>query len=70
MFPAPTTVRMVRCADCNTPVRADRLVAGRYGEKCARDRGLLGSSVDVGQSGPDLFDAADEDDACDGWDRI
>jgi hypothetical protein len=29
-----------------------------YGEGCARQLGLLGDTVDVGQDGPDLFDAA------------
>jgi hypothetical protein len=40
-----------------------------YGRDCAEQLGLLGNAPDVGQAGPDLFDAYAEDDACDGWDR-
>jgi hypothetical protein len=40
-----------------------------FGRDCAVRLGLIGATVDVGQTGPDLFDAADEEDACDGWDR-
>jgi hypothetical protein len=39
------------------------------GRDCATRAGLIGGAPDVGQSGPDLFTAADEDDHCDGWDR-
>ena len=38
-------------------------------EYCAAVLGLTGRTRDVGQVGPDLFDAMDEDDMCDGWDR-
>jgi hypothetical protein len=62
-----------RCARCGHQVRADRVVAGRYGSDCAELLGLTGGTVDVGQDGPDLFDAAGFDldpvDECDGWDR-
>ena len=42
-----------------------------FGRDCAALLGLIGSTVDVGQDGPDLLDQlTDEDmDACDGWDR-
>ena len=40
-----------------------------FGVDCAERLGLLGDTVDVGQDGPDLFDAYAKDDECDGWDR-
>lgn len=49
-----------------------RLVAGAYGEDCAARLGLLTSTPRLRvreQDGPSLFDSADEDDVCDGWDR-
>lgn len=68
MFSQPNTPPMQRCVRCGHPARADRLVQG-FGSDCAARLGLTGGTVDVGQFGPDLFDAADEDDRCDGWDR-
>nr|WP_296075179.1 hypothetical protein [uncultured Actinoplanes sp.] len=67
MDPEP---RRRRCARCGHLVRADRMVKG-FGRDCAAFLGLVGSTVDVGQDGPDLLDQlTDEDeDACDGWDR-
>jgi hypothetical protein len=59
---------MLRCKRCGHLVRAERLVQG-YGSDCAEQLGLLGDSIDVGQDGPDLFDAYAEEDFCDGWDR-
>jgi hypothetical protein len=69
VFPSPSPYEMRRCARCGHQVRADRMVAGRYGSDCAEQLGLLSNAPDVGQDGPDLFDAYAEDDACDGWDR-
>jgi hypothetical protein len=42
-----------------------------FGRDCAALLGLTGTTVDVGQDGPDLLDvlAHDEPDSCDGWDR-
>ena len=41
-----------------------------FGRDCAALLGLIGGTVDVGQTGPDLLDVlADESDGCDGWDR-
>ncbi|GGN99387.1 hypothetical protein GCM10010112_93150 [Actinoplanes lobatus] len=42
-----------------------------YGRNCAAIMGLIGSSVDTGHSGPDLFDLLEiePEDSCDGWDR-
>jgi hypothetical protein len=58
-----------RCRRCGHLTRADRLVRG-YGRDCAELMGLIGDTVDVGQTGPDLFDVLDETgDLCDGWDR-
>lgn len=72
MFPHRAPVARRPCARCSTPTRVDRLVAGAYGEDCAAQLGLITSTprlrVEL-QSGPSLFDAADEDDMCDGWDR-
>jgi hypothetical protein len=68
MFPEPSILPTRRCARCGHPARADRMVQG-FGRDCAERLGLIGATVDVGQRGPDLFDAAEEDDACDGWDR-
>lgn len=67
MFPQPATPQWRRCARCGHPTRADRMIKG-FGRDCAELLGLTGSAPDVGQNGPDLFDAADED-LCDGWDR-
>ena len=39
----------------------DRLVAGRYGERCARLLGLIGRVGDTGQTGPDLLDQMEEE---------
>lgn len=47
--------RPCRNPTCRRPVRVDRAIQG-YGEGCARERGLLGSTVDIGQDGPDLLD--------------
>lgn len=58
---------MGRCK-CGKPARLDRMIFG-LGEKCARDAGLLGKTTGTGQTGPDLFDNADEEDCCDGWDH-
>lgn len=73
MFPHPTSVRRVLCEGCRTHyVRVDRLIAGRFGEDCARKRGLLGTTTDVGQDGPTLLDLLPEpepEDHCDGYDR-
>jgi hypothetical protein len=68
MLGQPPAVPMKRCARCGHPTRADRLVKGRYGPDCAARLGLTGGTVTVDQTGPDLFEAADED-LCDGWDR-
>jgi hypothetical protein len=70
MFPRPTPIPTRPCRECGTPARLDRMVQG-LGEKCARDAGLLGSTKDLGQDGPNLLDLlADEpEDCCDGWDR-
>jgi hypothetical protein len=42
-----------------------------FGRDCAALLGLTGTTVDVGQDGPDLLDVLshDEPDSCDGWDR-
>jgi hypothetical protein len=48
-------------------VPLSRMVWG-LGRGCAREAGLVGRAKDIGQDGPDLFAAADED-LCDGWDR-
>lgn len=71
MFPAPTPVRRVLCDLCRTHwVRGDRLIGGLYGTDCATKLGLLGATGGAEQTGPDLFDAAvEEEDRCDGWDR-
>jgi hypothetical protein len=73
VFPHPTPIRRVLCGKCETHyVRVDRLVAGRYGEDCARRLGLLGSTTDVGQDGPTLLDLLPDpepEDHCDGDDR-
>jgi hypothetical protein len=45
------------------------MINGRYGIECATQLGLVGSTKDIGQTGPDLFDAAEEEDLCDGWDH-
>lgn len=70
LFPDPVQVPMGRCRDCHTPARLDRMIQG-LGEKCARDAGLLGTTKDVGQDGPDLLDLLKDEpeDHCDGWDR-
>lgn len=62
------TVPRKPCRRCGRPTRADKLIKG-YGKDCAERLGLTGSASDVGQTGPDLFDAADEEDHCDGWDH-
>ena len=41
-----------------------------FGADCAAVLRLTGRTKDVGLTGPDLFDAMDEDDMCDGWDRV
>ena len=72
VFPDPTPVATQPCAKCGTPTRIDRLWAGGYGEDCAEQLGLKTARPKVRtapQSGATLFDAADEDDVCDGWDR-
>lgn len=72
MFPRPAPVRTQPCAKCGTPVRLDRLVAGRYGEDCAGQLGLITATPRLRvspQTGPDLFDNFEEEDHCDGWDR-
>lgn len=61
LFPAPAHPVMGKCRDCGTPARLSRMVAG-LGEKCARDAGLIGRAVDIGQTGPDLFHPHKEDD--------
>jgi hypothetical protein len=48
-----------RCARCHKRVRPDRLVKG-FGRDCAEFLGLVGSTVDTGQGGPDLFDVLAE----------
>lgn len=68
MFPRPVTPATRRCDRCHQRVRVDRLVAGRFGEDCAQKLGLTGSTIDTGQTGPDLFDSLEED-YCDGYDR-
>ena len=68
MFPASARIETRPCRRCERPVMADRLVHG-LGRDCAERLGLTGGTVNVGQQGPDLFDAYAEDDACDGWDR-
>jgi hypothetical protein len=70
VFPDLPARPLKRCARCGHPTRADRMVKG-FGRDCAALLGLIGGTVDVGQSGPDLLDVlADEiGDACDGWDR-
>jgi hypothetical protein len=60
---------MRRCPRCGHPTRADRMVKG-YGRDCAERLGLIGGTVDIGKTGPDLLDLLDEEaDMCDGWDR-
>lgn len=62
---------MGRC-ECGKRARVDRMVHG-LGSTCAARAGLIVAAPRLrvaGQSGPDLFDSADEDDMCDGWDRI
>jgi hypothetical protein len=57
------------CARCGHLTRVDKLRNG-YGPECAAMLGLTGTTVDVGQTGPDLFDLLDKTaDLCDGWDR-
>ncbi|MFI5494151.1 hypothetical protein [Actinoplanes sp. NPDC051859] len=67
--PAP----MRKCPRCGHPTRADRMVKG-YGRDCATQLGLVGKSMDVGHTGPDLLDLLGDrppvdDDHCDGGDR-
>ncbi len=43
-----------------------------FGIECATQLGLVAAVPRLRtdpQTGPDLFDAYEEDDACDGWDR-
>ena len=42
-----------------------------YGRNCAAVLGLIGGTIDIGHTGPDLLDllAVEPDDCCDGWDR-
>lgn len=71
MFPTPTTVQRLPCRDCGTLTRVDRAVQG-YGADCATKRGLIVRRRRLHaspQDGATLFDAADEDNACDGWDH-
>ncbi len=75
-WPEPAAAPRRRCARCGHPVRAGRMVQGRYGADCAALLGLVGSAPDTGHDGPDLLDLlgvdlpADEPgDTCDGWDR-
>lgn len=60
MSPPSRPIPYRRCVRCGHPTRADRLIHG-HGPTCATMLGLTGGTVDVGQTGPDLFDAADED---------
>lgn len=62
------TGEMRRCKRCGHRARADRMIQG-LGVECATRLGLVGGTVNASQSGPDLFDAAEEADCCDGWDR-
>jgi hypothetical protein len=60
--PGSPVPEMRRCARCSKPARADRMIKG-FGRDCATRLGLVGETVDVGQEGPDLFDAAEEKDS-------
>lgn len=42
-----------------------------YGRGCAAQLGLIGGTVDIGHTGPDLLDLieVEPEDSCDGWDR-
>lgn len=42
-----------------------------YGRNCAAILGLIGATIDIGHSGPDLFDLIEiePEDSCDGHDR-
>jgi hypothetical protein len=44
-----------RCARCGKRVHPTRLIKG-FGRDCATFLGLIGSTVDTGQDGPDLLD--------------
>ena len=74
MFPNPVPVRTVPCAKCWTPVRVTNLIAGRYGEDCAAQLGLITSTRRLRsdpQTGVSLLDLLNDEpeDCCDGWDR-
>lgn len=58
MKDAPET-RPCRNPTCRRPVQVGRAIQG-YGWQCAVERGLVGSTVDIGQEGPDLFDVLAE----------
>ena len=62
--------RMRPCRRCGHPTRVDRMIQG-YGRNCATLLGLIGGTVDIGHSGPDLLDLleVEPEDSCDGWDR-
>lgn len=69
MFPPPSPAVMGRCK-CGKKARVDRMVEG-LGSTCAERAGLTTTTPRLRgfeQSGPDLFDNADEE-MCDGWDR-
>ncbi len=71
VFPGQSPVERRPCARCGHPTRADRMVHG-FGIECATQLGLVAAVPRLRtdpQTGPDLFDAYEEDDACDGWDR-
>lgn len=58
------------CARCSRLTAVESLVLG-FGPDCAQRLGLTVPKPRIragGQDGPDLFDTADEDDHCDGWD--
>ena len=65
MFPPPSPIATKRCAECGTPTRVDRMWAGAYGEDCATKLGYRVAKTKHAaqqQTGPDLFDAADQRD--------
>ncbi len=60
MFPTPPAgILTRRCLRCGKRVRADRLVAGGFGEDCAQALGLIpppGRVESDAHDGPDLLD--------------